>query len=64
MKKKKKMYALYKGDTFLTLGYKEELAVYLGVSVRTIEFYHSPVYRKRTDKGNGYIVITIEEDKE
>lgn len=62
MAKKKMMYALYKGDTILWVGTKEELAAYLGVSVKTIEHFHTPTYQKRTSKGNGYIVITIEED--
>ena len=56
-------YALYKGDTVLTIGTKEELAKYLNVNIRTIGFYSSPTYRKR-NKGNCYIVIRIKEGED
>lgn len=59
--KKKKVYALYKGDEFLEIGTYEELAKYLGVSKRTIQFYLSPSNKKR-DKGNKYVVVKLEED--
>jgi len=55
------MYALYHGDVFVDLGTKQYLATLLKVSVRTIEFYMSPTYRRRTND-NGWIVIRIEED--
>ena len=51
-----------KGIDVLTVGTKQELAVYLNVSIRTIEFYSSPTYRKRNKKGNCYIVVRCEED--
>ena len=57
-------YCLYKGDDVKAIGTKKELAAYLDVSIRTIEFYASPTYRKRNKKGNCYIVIKIEEDKD
>lgn len=57
------IYALYKGDTFIDLGTKEYLAEKINVKVKTITFYMSPTYRKRT-KDNAYIVIKIEEDEE
>lgn len=57
-------YALYKGDDVLTIGTKQELANYLNVSIRTIEFYSTHTYRKRNKKGNCYIVIRIKEDKD
>lgn len=57
-------YALYKGDDVKTIGTKKELAEYLNVDIRTIEFYSSPTYRKRNKKGNCYIVIRIKEDKD
>lgn len=44
--KKKKQYALYKGDTYLYGGTKEELANYLGVKVHTITYYNSNVWLK------------------
>lgn len=42
------MYALYHGDTFVDLGTKKYLAELLKVSVRTITFYMTPTYQKRT----------------
>lgn len=56
----KTMYALYKGDNILTIGSIRELALYLGVTERTIRFYSTPTHRKRNKEG--YLVIKIEED--
>ena len=55
---KKRIYALYKGDKWLLDGTKQELADYLKVKIRTIDFYMSKTYEKRTD-GNSYKVIFI-----
>lgn len=55
------MYALYHGDKFIDLGTKQYLSDLLKVSIRTITFYMSPTYRKRTHD-NGWIVIKIEGD--
>lgn len=58
-----KYYALYKGDTILCIGTKQELAKYLNVSERTIMFYRSPTYKRRgKEYSNRYLVIEIEED--
>lgn len=59
--KKAKWYALYKGDEFLTVGSKQELAKYLNVKETTINFYKSKVYRNRNKRGNCYIVIRVED---
>lgn len=56
--KKEKIYALYRGDKYLYEGTKLKLAKKLGVSVRTISFYGSPTYQKRTK--NGYALIEVE----
>lgn len=58
--RKKKIYALYKGDKWITDGTKEELAKYLNVKIKTIEFYTTPVWKKRTNY-NGYVVIRVED---
>ena len=63
MNKYRYHYALYHGDTVLTIGTVEELAKYLGVTKRTIKFYTTPTHLKRTNY-KSYIVIKIEEDKE
>lgn len=61
-----RIYALYKGEEYLYSGTKEELANYLGVKVRTIDFYISPTYSKRGKgiKGNRKKVIYIGKDYE
>lgn len=61
MKTYKKEYALYHGDKFIDMGTKKYLANSLKVKVGTIEYYMSPVHRKRCND-NGWIVIRIEED--
>ncbi len=60
----KKMYAVYRGDKFIDLGTKEELATKLNVKPETISFFSRPSYKKRI-KGyeNTLIVIRIEEDR-
>ena len=53
-------FALYKGDKFLTIGTKEELALFLNVKKETIDFYRSLTYQKRVkDYKNRFIIIII-----
>ena len=56
----KRIYALYKGDEWITDGTKEELASYLGVKVRTIIFYTTPTWKKRS-KENSYMVVALDD---
>ena len=58
----KKVYALYKGDKWLTDGTKYQLARYLNVKMRTIEFYMSPTYAKRGIGKNRKKVIFLYEE--
>lgn len=58
----KRIYALYHGDKFIDLGTKKYLAELLGVKEKTISFYSTQTWLKRTGY-RGYIVIIIEEDK-
>lgn len=55
----KKIYALYKGETNLTDGTKQQIANYLKVSLNTIHFYTTPAYKKRCKSDNCYKVIFI-----
>lgn len=59
---KKVIYSLYKGDVWLTDGTKEELASYLGIKVKSIQFYATPTHKKRT-KYNSYVVVRLGYDK-
>lgn len=65
--RRRKLYALYKGDEFLNLGTKEELAKWLGVRVKTISYYAAPAWRKKIEakvnSGKAYIVVKIEEEE-
>ncbi|MGV3010042.1 hypothetical protein ACEE67_01840 [Streptococcus thoraltensis] len=59
---KKMLYALYRGDEFLDIGTKYELAEMIGVAPQTISFYASPTYQKRTK--NGYVAERVGYDDE
>ena len=53
-----KEYALYKGDKFIDIGTAEYLANKLKVKVKSIHFYRSPTYLKRTGY-RGWVVIPV-----
>ena len=60
---KKKYYAIYRGDEFLCMGYKEECAAYLGVQKNTISYWTSPAHRRRTTNcKNPMLAIVVEEE--
>lgn len=60
-----KYYALYKGDDIITIGTKEQLAIYLGVREKTITYYASPIYYRRIKgKRNSIYCVKIEEEEE
>lgn len=58
--RKKMIYALYHGDTWITDGTKEEIAKFMNVSVRTITFYKSKAYQRRCP--DSYKLILIEKE--
>lgn len=60
-----KEYAIYKGDTFLSIGTTKELALYMGVSIETFNFYKSKSYQRRCLGDNHYVVVDLgkKEDK-
>lgn len=64
MGRKKDIYALYKGDTFITLGTIEEIAKYEEVKPRSIRYLQTPCYKKRfkEDDNNRKVLIKIERD--
>lgn len=61
--KKENIYAIYKGDEFIFMGTKKECAEHLGVIPRTLYFYTTPTYRKRSKilDNNRTVVIRVEE---
>ncbi len=61
MKKKNKVYALYKKEDCLGIGTVEELAKQFNVGIKTIKFYLTPTYKKRVKKGiNRRVMIRVE----
>lgn len=56
---KSKVYALYKGEELLEIGTKKELAERFGVKVKTISFYNTPAYRKRTSHAKGRRLVAL-----
>lgn len=53
-------YALYKGDELLSVGTIKELAQQFGVGERTIHFYMTPTYKKRTSERKGRRLIKLD----
>ena len=55
-------YALYKGESMLTMGTLKEIADEMGVKKDTITYYGTPTYAKRGGKGeNRRILIKLED---
>lgn len=48
-----KEYALYKGDELLGVGTLKELSKEFGVKIKSLLFYQTPAYRKRTSEKKG-----------
>lgn len=57
---KEKVYALYKGEELLEIGTKKELAERFGVKVKTISFYNTPAYTKRTSSEKGRRLVVLD----
>lgn len=58
--KKEKIYALYRGERFLAIGTKKELAELLNVKEKTISFYATPAYKKRTNESKSRRLVLID----
>ncbi|WP_375614878.1 hypothetical protein [Streptococcus thermophilus] len=54
-----KEYALYRGDELLAIGTKREIAEQLGISVRSVSFYGTTSYAKRTSEKNGRRLVEL-----
>lgn len=59
-----KEYAVYKGDTLLAMGTREECAKQLGVLPDTVTFYGTPTYKNRVEKrksssGNVRVLVKL-----
>jgi len=54
-------YALYKGESILTMGTLKEIADEMGVKKDTITYYGTPTYAKRGKGVNRRILIKLED---
>lgn len=66
-KKWNRVYALYKGDTFIDIGTRKELAEKWGYSQRTLECLTTPSHIKRRDKWtkeNHLILVLLDDEEE
>ena len=52
-----KKYAMYKGEKFIDIGTLLQLAKIKNVSLKTMQFYVSPTYRKRRKNSKNAIVL-------
>lgn len=57
---KEKIYALYRGEKFIAIGTKKELAELLNVKWKTISFYGTPAYKKRTNQAKSRRLVCID----
>lgn len=57
---KSKVYALYKGEELLEIGTKQELAEKFGVRPKTIAFYNTPAYKRRTSPSKGRRLVALD----
>ena len=55
-----KEYALYKGDELLGFGTLQELSKQFGVKIKSLLFYQTPAYRKRTSDKRGKRLVKCE----
>lgn len=57
---KENVYALYIGEKFLAIGTKKELAELLNVKVKTVSFYATPSYKKRTNEAKSRRLVCVD----
>ena len=55
-------YALYKGDEFIMIGTRRQLAERLGVSEDSVQYYMTPTYKKRRKTDNCIVVFRLDDE--
>lgn len=60
--RKPKIYAIYKGDTYITQGTRQEIANYLGIKTRTLDFYASNTYKRKNIEYDKRVIIILIKD--
>lgn len=58
------IYAIYRGDDFVTVGTSKEIMKELNISRKTLWFYTTPAYKKRCENSKKKIIAIKLEDKE
>ena len=56
------IYALYRGEDYLADGTLDELAQFLGVKRKTVQFYMTPSWLKRTSE-NALRLFELDDDE-
>ncbi|MGT2683403.1 hypothetical protein [Streptococcus porci] len=59
---RKKEYALYKGDKLIGIGTQDELAALIGVKSKTIHYYGTPTYQKRTNPAKAKRLVRLDDE--
>ena len=59
MNKMSNEYALYKGNDLLSIGTIKEIADQLKIKEKTVYYYKTPTYKKRTSEEKGRRLIKI-----
>lgn len=59
-----KWYTIYKGDDYICQGTREECAKYLNVKPDTISFMTTPIYKKRREGGDNYLIVLVTNDND
>lgn len=57
-----KEYALYKGEELLAMGTVEEIAQELGIQPKTVHYYSTPAYKRRTSPDRGRRLVELEDE--
>lgn len=52
-------YALYKGNYLLSIGTIKEIADHLKIKEKTVHYYKTPSYKKRTSEEKGRRLVKI-----
>ncbi|WP_133017038.1 hypothetical protein [Clostridium cuniculi] len=64
----KKEYALYKGETLLSIGTIEEIAKDIGTTAKNVKYYTTNAYKRKLAKrkrgSNHRILVELEDEEE
>ncbi|MGT2729453.1 hypothetical protein ACVRWQ_05915 [Streptococcus phocae subsp. salmonis] len=61
-KQKQRVYAIYKGDKFIDVGTKREIAERLGITPNSVAFLASPSHKKRSPNDRFAVFIGYDDE--